>query len=382
MQQAAAGNLNARLVLKLLNAHGDVALLLAHQALLELARSHDVALAADERAGRCLEHDGHRGLFHLDGIEAHGVLAAGHHVADVSVFHAHHGHDVAGVHLLLLLLAQRLEREHLLDVGVVARAVVLDDQRGLAFMDGAGEQTTHADAADEAGMVDGADLQRHRAVRLAVGSRDLLEDGFQQRDHVHVVVVGRETGVAVHGTGVDDGEVQLRVGCFELHHEVEYLVHHFVGARARTVDLVHHQDDAQALLKRVAQHETGLRHGALERVHDEQGAVGHVQHALHLAAEVGVARRVDDVDLHVVVHDRDVLGQDGDAALALLVVAVQHALVNLLVLAEHAAGVQQAVDDGGLAVVNVRDNGDVADVLLLHAFLLLSIQAMPKSARR
>ena len=36
----------------------------------------------------------------------------------------------------------------------------------------------------------------------------------------------------------------------------------------------------------------------------------------------------------------------------------------------------------GLAVVNVRDNGDVADVLLLHAFLLLSIQAMPKSARR
>ena len=74
--------------------------------------------------------------------------------------------------------------------------------------------------------------------------------------------------------------------------------------------------------------------------------------------------------------------RDGNAALALLVVAVQHALVNLLVLAEHAAGVQQAVDDGGLAVVNVRDNGDVADVLLLHAFLLLSIQAMPKSARR
>ena len=165
VQQAAAGNLNARLVLKLLDAHGDVALLLAHQALLELARSHDVALAADERAGRCLEHDGHRGLFHLDGIEAHGVLATGHHVADVSVFHAHHGHDVAGVHLLLLLLAQRLEREHLLDVGVVARAVVLDDQRGLAFMDGAGGQAPHADAADEAGMVDGADLQRHRAVR-------------------------------------------------------------------------------------------------------------------------------------------------------------------------------------------------------------------------
>ncbi len=32
--------------------------------------------------------------------------------------------------------------------------------------------------------------------------------------------------------------------------------------------------------------------------------------------------------------DRDVLGQDRDAALALLVVAVEHALLDLLVLAE------------------------------------------------
>ena len=66
-----------------------------------------------------------------------GVLAAGDHVADVGVVHAHHGHDVARVHFVLFLLAQLLEREHVLDGGVVARAVVLDDQRLLVLVDGA-----------------------------------------------------------------------------------------------------------------------------------------------------------------------------------------------------------------------------------------------------
>ena len=55
-----------------------------------------------------------------------------------------------------------------------------------------------------------------------------------------------------------------------------------------------------------------------------------------------------------------VLGQDGDAALALEVVVVHHPLGHLLVGAERAALPQQRVDERGLAVVDVRDDGDVA----------------------
>lgn len=67
----------------------------------------------------------------------------------------------------------------------------------------------------------------------------------------------------------------------------------------------------------MTQHEAGLGHGALKGVDQQQGAVGHTQHALDLAAKVGVARSVDDVDLNVLVLDRDVLGENRDAALAL-----------------------------------------------------------------
>ena len=58
--------------------------------------------------------------------------------------------------------------------------------------------------------------------------------------------------------------------------------------------------------------------------------------------------------------DGAVLGQDGDAALALQVVAVHHALGHLLVVAEGAGLAQQLVDQRGLAVVDVGDDGDVA----------------------
>ena len=59
--------------------------------------------------------------------------------------------------------------------------------------------------------------------------------------------------------------------------------------------------------------------------------------------------------------DRRVLGQDGDAALLFEVVRVHDALGDGLVGAEGAGLAEHGVDEGGLAVVDVGDDGDVAD---------------------
>ena len=58
--------------------------------------------------------------------------------------------------------------------------------------------------------------------------------------------------------------------------------------------------------------------------------VDHRQHALDLAAEIGVSRRVDDVDAVVVPADRRVLREDRDAAFALELVRVHDALLRRL----------------------------------------------------
>ena len=60
---------------------------------------------------------------------------------------------------------------------------------------------------------------------------------------------------------------------------------------------------------------------------------------------------------------RRVLGEDGDAALSFEVVGVHDALGDGFIGAEGAGLAQHGVDEGGLAVVDVGDDGDVADGL-------------------
>ena len=167
---------------------------------------------------------------------------------------------------------------------------------------------------------------------------------------------------ALAAGAVEDGEVELLVAGVEAREQVEDLVQDGVGAPIRPVHLVDGDDRAQALLQRLGDHEFGLRQRALGRIHQHDGAVHHVENALHLAAEVGVARRVDDVDARAVPVDGRALGQDGDAALALQIIAVHRLRLNLLVLAEGAGLLEQGIDQRGLAVIDVRDDRDVAKV--------------------
>ena len=194
----------------------------------------------------------------------------------------------------------------------------------------------------------------------------MLDDEVEQRRHVLLRARRRIRHPALLGGAVDDREVELLLVGVEVREEVEHLVHNFVVALVRAIDLVDADDGAQADLERLLQHELGLRHRALGGVHQEDGTVHHVEDALHLAAEVGVAGGVDDVDAGVLPVQGGHLGEDGDAALTLQVVRVHGALGHLLVLAEGARLRQQPVDQGGLAVVDVGNDGDIAQVHGAH----------------
>ena len=107
--------------------------------------------------------------------------------------------------------------------------------------------------------------------------------------------------------------------------------------------------------------EARLRHRAFHGVDEEQNAVDHREDAFDFAAEVRVPRGVDDVDVGPHVFDRAVLGENRDAAFAFDGVRIHHALFDLLVGTEGARALQQTVDEGGLAVVDVRNDRDVAN---------------------
>ena len=81
-----------------------------------------------------------------------------------------------------------------------------------------------------------------------------------------------------------------------------------------------------------------------------------------------MAGGVDEVELILLaahlggVVQRDRVRLDGDAALALEVHGIQHLGLHLAVL-EATADLDEAVGQRGLAVVDVGDDGEVADVL-------------------
>ena len=164
------------------------------------------------------------------------------------------------------------------------------------------------------------------------------------------------------GGAVDDREVELLVGRVERGEQVEHFVDDLGHARVGLVDLVDADDRLEADLQRLADHEFGLRHRAFGCVHQHDRAVDHRQDALDLAAEIGVAGRIDDVDADVLPGDGGRLGHDRDAALLLEIVGIHHAFGDALVFAEGAGLLEQAVDQRGLAMVDVRDDRDIAEL--------------------
>ena len=154
----------------------------------------------------------------------------------------------------------------------------------------------------------------------------------------------------------------MLVGGVERGEQVEHLIDHFDRPGVGAVDLVDDDDGLEPHLQRLGDHEFGLRQRAFGGVDQHQRAVDHVEDALDLAAEIGVARRVDDIDAGVFPDHRGGLGQDGDAALALEIVGIHGALDHALVLAIGAGLLQQPVDQRGLAVVDVGDDGDIAKI--------------------
>ena len=109
-------------------------------------------------------------------------------------------------------------------------------------------------------------------------------------------------------------------------------------------------------------------HADFGGVHQQDHAVDHLQDALHLAAEVGVARGVHDVDLGIAVLDGGVLGQNGDAALPLQIVGVHNAIHSILIFTVHTALLEHLIHQRGLAEVDMGDDRHISQFLILQRY--------------
>ena len=200
------------------------------------------------------------------------------------------------------------------------------------------------------------------ALGIDRGRRHVPHHQFEQSGQVLARAVECGVGPALAAGGEQHREIELGIAGTQGGEQIKYLRMHLVRAGVGAVDLVDHNDRVQAARQRLADHELGLRQHAFGRVYQHDGAVHHVQDAFDLAAEIRVAGGVDDVDAGAAPDHRGTLGEDGDAALALQDVAVERALGHHLVVTERAGLAEELVDQGGLAVVDMGDDRDVANL--------------------
>ena len=134
---------------------------------------------------------------------------------------------------------------------------------------------------------------------------------------------------------------------------------------ARQVNLVDDRQDLQIVVECQIGIGKRLRLDALRRIHDEHRALARGERARNLIVEVYVTRRVNQVHLInlsvrcLIVHAH-CTRLNRNAALALQLHIVQQ-LAFHLALRDRAAALQQAVCQRGLAVVDVRHDGKIAN---------------------
>ena len=210
-------------------------------------------------------------------------------------------------------------------------------------------------------MIERRDQHLERPPGIALRLRHVIEDGLEQRLEAGArlrQIARRGTGAA---RGIEKGRVELLVGGVEIDEQAEHFVVDPERLRVGPVDLVDRYDGTEPERERLSGDEPGLWHGPVRRVHQDQHTVHHPEDPLNLAAEIGVAGCVHDVDLLAPPADGRVLGENRDAPLPLQRIGVHHPLLDLLIGAERPGLTEHLIDQRSLSVVDVGDDCEIAD---------------------
>ena len=183
--------------------------------------------------------------------------------------------------------------------------------------------TSHCNSTYIRRIVERGDKHLRIAFKL-LGSRNVFNDCIKHG----IDVVGGLAPVEAHPVllcrAIYCGEIKLLLGGIEVEHQVEHHLLHLIGTTVGLIHLIYHHNGFQSHLNGFLKHKSRLWHRTLKGVNEQQAAICHIEHSLHLASKVGVSRGVYNIDFISVVVYRNILREDCDSTLSFQIIVVEH----------------------------------------------------------
>src|SRR6266403_3705336 len=327
-----------------------------------MSRRHKFPVASGKRGIIHQNAHSNRRRIDIDKLKRGALFSTSQCFTDISVFKSGQAHDFASARFLGFDLFETGMGKERRDGSAFAISIAMKTDNRIANADAAANDATKSDAPDIITVIKIRDQHLKKRIGRNFRRRHVLNNGLEKRSHVFVLIVQFAHSKTIPGAGVDDRKIELLIARFQFDEEIEDQVERFARFRVLSVDLVNDDDGLETILQRLAQNETSLRLRTVVSVYHEQNAIDHLHDPLDLTAEVGVTGRVYDIDTITVPLKRRVLRANRNALLALEIHRVHHALLDLLIRPKSPRLPQELIDQGGLAVVYVRNDGNVTDL--------------------
>ena len=243
---------------------------------------------------------------------------------------------------------------------------MVNDHYILVHIDGSTVYFTNTNTANVLVVVNGADQYLGRCLGIPFRSRNVIQNGIEQRSHVFALHLRIKGSITSFCGSIDKRAVKLLIAGLKVHQKFQNFVYYFSRTSLWTVDLVNTYDNRQVQFQCFLQYEFGLRHGSFKSIHNKDDTVYHFQYTLNLAAEVCMTWGVDDIDFCILIKNSGIFGENGDSSFSLNVVGVHDSLSYFLIGTEHTALFQKLIDQSGFTMVYMSDDGNISYIFSLH----------------
>ena len=192
LQLAAAEHFHLLRRVGRLDPDGDVAEQLLVEAILDLPRGDELALASGHRRRVDAEDHRHRRLVDRDGRHRLAMLDIGNRLADRDVLDAGEADDVAGGRLVDVDPLEPLEGEELGDLRLLKRAVELAHGHRVADPHASLEHASDRDPPEVVVRIEVGDENLQRPFRIAARRRHVIDDRVEQRPEIPARLLQRQ----------------------------------------------------------------------------------------------------------------------------------------------------------------------------------------------